>query len=134
MSDLENIKDDESLVSNEEGTGVALGFAEVPEDVRYLFRSFFPSKIGGKPSWLNPRNLPDPKILECKQCKCTLQFLLQLHAPIEKYERSYYRTLYVFMCRKSECCGKEGTLKVLRSQLPQNNQFYNNHQSEENNI
>lgn len=34
-----------------------------------LHPRFFPSKIGGKPAWLDLESIPHPKELTCKQCE-----------------------------------------------------------------
>ena len=119
--------DEKDDIDDEEGTGIVIARAEEihHQDELYYFRSFLPSKVGGKPAWLNPRNIPKPRDLKCKQCKEPLKFLLQLYAPLQKFDRSFHRTIYIFICRKHECCGKDGTLKVFRSQLPLNNHFMN---------
>lgn len=43
-----------------------------------LHPRFFPSKIGGKPAWLDLNNLPNPVELTCKVCKEPLIFLGQV--------------------------------------------------------
>ncbi len=73
-----NSAEEEEEEEEKQGTGVVVAFAEEVEDDRYLFRSFFPSKIGGKPAWLNPQNIPKEKDLRCENCKKTLHFLLQV--------------------------------------------------------
>ncbi len=54
---------EDDYTSDEEGSGeeggVLLGFSEEPEHERFLRRHFFPSKIGGKPAWLDPVRLPN---------------------------------------------------------------------------
>eukprot|EP01084_Bolivina_argentea_P002107 3872_1 len=114
-------------------TPVTIAFAEEIEDERYYFRSFLPSKIGGKPAWLNPKKIPKYSHLKCKQCKKPLKFLLQIYAPLEQFSRSHHRIIYIFICSQHECCGKPGTLKVLRSQLPSQNPFYENHDNKTDN-
>ena len=126
--DEEPIDDDKYDEDEEEdyedgiGTGVTIAYAEPIEDERYYFRSFLPSKVGGKPAWLNPRNIPKPEELQCAQCQDPLKFLLQIYT--KQFDQSYHRMIYIFICRKHECCGKKGTIKVFRSQLPEQNVFY----------
>jgi len=42
---------------------------------------YFPSKVGGKPAWLDLKNLPTTDKLACKCCKKPLMFLAQIYAP-----------------------------------------------------
>lgn len=53
-----------------------LGFAHrvKPNKRDKLEPESFPSKIGGKPVWLIPEDVPSPV---CGQCKAPLKFLLQ---------------------------------------------------------
>ena len=43
-----------------------------------LHPRFFPSKIGGKPAWLNLQDLPRPAELACVRCNEPLIFLCQV--------------------------------------------------------
>jgi len=107
---------------------VELGFAEKPEDPNKLSSPYFPSKIGGKPAWLDPVNLPQPEDLVCKKCNKPLVFLLQVYAPIDHLSHCYHRTLYLFCCREPLCHSQNSTdpFLVLRCNLPQANSFYHN--------
>ncbi|XP_029040551.1 programmed cell death protein 2 [Osmia bicornis bicornis] len=104
---------------------VDLGFAEKRESWRLESR-FFPSKIGGKPAWLNLKNIPGEKDLQCEYCKEPCIFLCQIYAPYEDSDDAFHRTIFVFICKKPECCrtNENGNLKVFRSQLPKANEFY----------
>lgn len=115
--------DDEELVR--------LGLVEEPEVPEALISKFFPSKVGGKPAWLIPRPLPEREDLLCsatphgETCGRSLAFLMQVYAPLMDGEpESFHRTLFVFCCRNKTCQGKQGSAKVLRSQLPRQNDFY----------
>lgn len=101
---------------------VELGFAEDPEDYSKLTSAYFPSKIGGKPAWLDPR-LPIPEDLVCKKCNKPRVFLLQLYAPIDHLIHCYHRTLYIFCCREPPCHSRSCAepFLVLRCNLPQLN-------------
>jgi len=113
-------------------------------------------KIGGKPSWLNPRDIPS--IVRCRGCSSSskddgsiMQFVAQLYCPaddVTNNDDAFHRSLYVFAC--SKCCNssttstdtaeKEGNtsvstnsstsnklsncIRVLRCQLPKQNDFY----------
>ena len=92
-----------------------LGFVESPEDPASLTSLFFPSKVGGKPAWLDQTNLPSPSQLSCNNCSKPTVFLLQVYAPIED---GRHRTLFLFMCRDPQCHQKNTRcFKMLRCQL-----------------
>ena len=105
---------------------IELGFVETPEDqdLQQLTSSRFPSKVGGKPAWLDPVHLPSLEDLACGSCGKPTTFLLQIYAPVPVDEtdpqgEECHRTLFVFMCRDPDCHGP-GTskcFKVLRCQL-----------------
>ena len=109
-------------------------FSEFTDDeklkAKIMLRSpYFVSKLGGKPSWLNYLNLPNPK---CTNCDSQLAFLLQIYAPItdtdknhgeiESIEDSFHRVLFIFLCSQNGCSAR--TFKVYRSQLNRENDFY----------
>eukprot|EP00923_Selenidium_pygospionis_P041794 GHVN01072602.1.p1 GENE.GHVN01072602.1~~GHVN01072602.1.p1 ORF type:complete len:287 (+),score=21.71 GHVN01072602.1:55-861(+) len=103
-----------------------LGFAEPPSE--RVQPKFFPSKIGGKPAWLVPQDLPPSYELSCSHCKehsgrtHPLSFILQLYAPrgdlVNRLD-AFHRTIFVFACSS---CG--GNWVVYRSQLARVNDFY----------
>ncbi|KZC07423.1 PREDICTED: programmed cell death protein 2 [Dufourea novaeangliae] len=104
---------------------VDLGFVEKCETWRLESR-FFPSKVGGKPAWLNLKDIPGEKDVQCEYCEEPCIFLCQIYAPYEDNETAFHRSVYIFICQKPECCklNKNGNLKVFRSQLPKKNEFY----------
>lgn len=55
----------------------AYGFVENNFEPGSLSRHRFPSKVGGRPSWLNPALLPSPSQLQCGASGKNLLFLLQ---------------------------------------------------------
>jgi pre-rRNA-processing protein TSR4 len=86
-SDPEEYREEDDLdVSDEENDSapcVQLGF--LSEHVHaagvcapQLARRYFPSKLGGRPAWLNPRDLPPTEHLTCDTCQTPLRFLLQV--------------------------------------------------------
>ena len=117
-------------------------------------------KIGGPPSWLNPRDLPDGHL--CCRGPCSggigkkeggtpLRFIAQLYCPADDVTNNpaaFHRSVYVFACPK--CCSESSKLlfqhkehvdngndikeipaallsecvRVLRCQLPKQNDFY----------
>lgn len=58
-------------------SSVDLGFVEDCEPW-LLTNKFFPSKVGGKPAFLELKNIPKPETLQCKNCKEPLIFLCQV--------------------------------------------------------
>jgi len=109
-------------------------------------------KIGGMPSWLNPRDVPQ-HVLRCRGCSSSstnsnkegqrnendgtiMQFVAQLYCPaddVTNNDAAFHRSLYVFACNK--CCNSLSTnsstsnklsncIRVLRCQLPKQNDFY----------
>ena len=78
-----------------------LGFLEKIDalDSWQLDSRFFPSKIGGKPAWLNLRDLPSSSLIMCPSCELPRSFLCQLYANIDGRPDCFHRTLFIFMCR-----------------------------------
>eukprot|EP01083_Nonionella_stella_P273581 928106_1 len=112
--------------SDEERSEIQLGFLDQPNDPWILSRNYFPSKVGGRPSWLNPRDLPSMGDLTCQSCSKSLRFLLQLYAPFDEFDRTFHRTVFIFCC-PNQLCYKEkpsGCVRAFRSQLPHTNSFY----------
>jgi len=105
---------------------VELGFVEVQPDSWRLASAFFVSKMGGKPSWLNLKELPGPKDLKCGSCDGPLRFLIQIYAPLDSDE-TFHRTIFLFLCSKKHCCVERNSNKnlvALRCQLKVENEFY----------
>lgn len=77
-------------------------------------------KIGGLPSWLNPRDLPDgplccrgpcSKNIETKDGGTPLRFIAQLYCPADDVTNNpaaFHRSVYVFACPK--CCSDSSKL------------------------
>ncbi|XP_027846712.2 programmed cell death protein 2 [Aphis gossypii] len=89
-----------------------------------LTSAFFPSKVGGKPAWLDFNNIPEASELTCLKCNIPLVFLCQLYAPIDEPGFSnfcFHRTLFVFFCNE---CKDERTFTVFRTQLRRVNEYY----------
>lgn len=101
---------------------VELGFVE--DTNPDLLRShYFPSKVGGKPSWLSLKQLPND--LNCKVCGKPTFFLMQVYSSNDN-SSAFHRTLFVFVCRNPNCSvrNSNSNLLVFRSQLPRTNEFY----------
>lgn len=104
---------------------VDLGFAEECEAWELESR-MFPSKLGGKPAWLDLKNLPKLEDLQCETCKQQMIFLCQIYAPYEDNDENFHRTIYVFVCRNESCNRPNAAtnFKVFRSNLKRQNEFY----------
>lgn len=103
---------------------VDLGFVD---DSSILLESrFFPSKIGGKPSWLDLKNIPEAKDIICDKCNKPRHFLCQIYCPFNEKDTAFHRTLFIFMCLSKDCfqpnCNQN--FIVFRNQLPRKNHFY----------
>ncbi|XP_034475877.1 programmed cell death protein 2 [Drosophila innubila] len=111
---------------------VDLGFAEEPTSAAWLSNRYFPSKLGGRPAWLELEALPSTAQLQCKKCQSQKAFLCQLYAAYED-EFNFHRSIYVFVCRNADCqqANKAENFTVLRSQLPLKNKFYSEQEPSE---
>lgn len=104
---------------------VELGYSK--KTAAWKLRSkFFPSKIGGKPSWLALDKIPEPSELVCKCCGNQYVFLMQVYANLDDCENAFHRTIYVFMCSNGKCIKRfsNENFVVFRCQLPRKNNFY----------
>lgn len=128
------MEDDESSSSagsedEEGGCGVSLGYvSEVHPESAHLLRSkFFPSKVGGKPAWLQSSadRLPPASSFCCPHCGLQLVFLLQVYAPLDHLsQQAFHRSLFVFVCLNGICLASNKAVMVIRQQLPQHNSVY----------
>eukprot|EP00828_Plagiopyla_frontata_P033331 TRINITY_DN4327_c0_g1_i1.p1 TRINITY_DN4327_c0_g1~~TRINITY_DN4327_c0_g1_i1.p1 ORF type:complete len:282 (+),score=58.70 TRINITY_DN4327_c0_g1_i1:117-962(+) len=113
----------QQMLKNKE---IVLGFANKITESNTFQNTFFQSKLGGLPQWLNPLHQLNPK---CSICNESMHFLLQVYAPLEmKY--SYHRILYVFTCLSSQCLNQQHSIRIFRQQLPEENQFYEKKEQE----
>jgi len=86
-----------------------------------------PTKIGGKPAWLDFMGLPTVEDLACAGCGLRLVFLMQINTNgIFPGDHNHFRALFVFVCAKPTCwgAGRAGGFKVFRSHLPLENLYY----------
>lgn len=95
-----------------------VGVLEAP--AYQLHRRYFPSKVGGLPAWMNPRDLPDAADMACGACGEPLAFLLQLYAPLGDGGAAFHRSLMLFVCRTDGC----ETAVALRCQMGRHNPFH----------
>eukprot|EP00981_Chlorochromonas_danica_P005621 scaffold1160_cov174-Ochromonas_danica.AAC.21 len=129
-----DVEDDWSEDEDEElktSTSIQLGFLEpVPDDLPDLlfhdpdWRNWDGGKVGGKPIWLDPVDLPNPSQLLCPHCSDPLTFLMEIYCPLDNTADAFHRALYVFTCQKSVCVALPGGMKCFRSQLPRSNPYY----------
>lgn len=96
-----------------------LGFIEPPIRDTDLLRHRFPSKVGGRPAWLNPIHLPSIESV------ADMKFLLQVYAPVDENPRAFHRTVFVFISvdGKKVSQSPDG-VRALRCQLPRRNEYY----------
>lgn len=59
---------------------IDLGFLEKCEEPRLLTNTYFPSKVGGRPAWLDVESIPSNDSLKCTECGMQLAFLCQVRA------------------------------------------------------
>ncbi|CAB4476007.1 hypothetical protein RhiirA5_356324 [Rhizophagus irregularis] len=108
---------------------VELGFAEPPESP--LIAENFPSKIGGRPAWLNPEHILLAEQVRCEVCCKPMILLVQLYTPEDYPPEAFHRTIYVFCCKNGSChkISWRKSFKVFRSQLPKNNIYWQENES-----
>jgi pre-rRNA-processing protein TSR4 len=103
---------------------VDLGFIDKLD--RLLESRFFPSKVGGKPAWLNLKDIPSIEELTCPTCHSSMHFLCQLYCPINDKDTAFHRTIFVFLCTSKGCfqSNSNSNFMVYRNQLPKRNLYY----------
>ena len=117
---LDNSEDEEESCFN-----WVLGFAESPLSRTDLLRHRFPSKIGGRPAWLNPVHLPEPEVLKCAKSGELMKFLLQVYAPVDENPDAFHRTMFVFVTPHATALhASPPGVRVLRCQMNRSNEFY----------
>ncbi|PNW84571.1 hypothetical protein CHLRE_03g149500v5 [Chlamydomonas reinhardtii] len=102
-----------------------LGFVEEPEKPHLLMRHRFPSKVGGRPAWLDPLRLPSTDMLTCKASGKPLDFLLQVYAPVDANpDEGFHRALFLFISPEGSRLKEPGAVRLFRCQMPRRNAFY----------
>lgn len=61
-----------------EKSRVDLGFLEKSEKPWLLVNTYFPSKVGGRPAWLDVESIPSNEHLNCAECGKQSAFLCQV--------------------------------------------------------
>ncbi|RHY51258.1 hypothetical protein DYB30_005700 [Aphanomyces astaci] len=103
-------EDDEDLELEGGDMEVELGFLGEKEAHLYgPFGEWDGGKVGGSPVWLHPNTHVDVK---CSGCDKNMSFLLQIYCPLDHPEQAFHRSL----------------ARTFRSQLPQDNLYYANHE------
>lgn len=119
----DDYRDDET---GEIDTGVQLGFAINGENIMFNdsnWENWDGGRVGGKPVWLNPVQIPSTADLICKHCNSPMIFLLQIYCPLDDVDNAFHRSLYVFICKKKKCVDN-GSVKCFRCQLDRTNEYY----------
>ncbi|KAJ2726833.1 hypothetical protein GGI07_000344 [Coemansia sp. Benny D115] len=103
---------------------VTLGYIE-PVDEDFATETF-PSKVGGKPRWLDPTRPLDAAQVSCEECKKPMVLLMQLYAPEDEPPSAFHRTLYLFVCRNGGChrTSPKRCMRVFRAQMGEINDVY----------
>ncbi|KAJ6633103.1 Programmed cell death protein 2 [Pseudolycoriella hygida] len=109
----------------EQTNEIELGYAEECEPWE-LTNTYFPSKIGGRPAWLNLENIPNTDEMKCWKCGKTLVFLCQVYASLDISNDCFHRSIFVFVCKDASCWVNNSSQNIVafRCQLPRVNKFY----------
>lgn len=91
-----------------------------------LGSNHFPSKVGGKPAWLDFEHIPEPSVFVCQFCHKPRIFLCQLYCPIDGNPQAFHRTIFIFICLTENCFSPNSNRNfiVFRSQLSRENNYY----------
>lgn len=115
---------DDSDAENDIDLDWLLGFVDPPRHACDLLRHRFPSKVGGRPAWLDPVHLPTRDQLTCPATGHLMQFLIQVYAPTEDNLNAFHRSIYIFLSPDGSSLSSPGAVKAFRCQLPRKNCFY----------
>lgn len=91
-----------TMASSSPSSNVDLGFLEECQSW-LLTNRYFPSKVGGKPAWLELADIPALNEIKCRKCQEVMVFLCQVYASQDDTEHCFHRTLYVFVCKNASC-------------------------------
>ncbi|KDD72138.1 hypothetical protein H632_c3806p0, partial [Helicosporidium sp. ATCC 50920] len=89
-----------------------LGFVEQPLKRQSLLRHRFPSKVGGRPAWLDPMQLPSPDQVVSVPDGRPLSFLLQVYAPVSEVESAFHRSIFLFIEPKAHPPLQRGSVRA----------------------
>jgi pre-rRNA-processing protein TSR4 len=93
-----------------------------PSQKTMLSRFSFPSKVGGCPPWMVPRDFPgEGQGPHCRACNRRMRFLLQVYASQgESIPHAFHRSVMLFVCTNCQ----PNQARAFRAQLPRANEFY----------
>lgn len=83
----------------------------------------FPSKLGGKPAWLNPEDLPVTDMMKCQNCGGQVVFLCQIYSSVSVSEKNqtdeltellFHKIIYIFTCKDGKCSKTSQFFHVFR--------------------
>ncbi|MBW0487096.1 hypothetical protein O181_026811 [Austropuccinia psidii MF-1] len=117
---VEELDSDQEESSEDEDEKFAeLGFLQ--EITQPLNIKTMTGKVGGRPIWLNPFLPLSTPFITCCSCGFPMAFLMQMNAPEDSNPDAYFRTIYIFVCRKFSCLKLHGpgALKAFRVQYPE---------------
>jgi len=125
--DVDAREDESAFDALDDGLEWSLGFLERIEDEdekrRVLSRHAFPSKAGGAPAWMDPVRVPFDEELRTGRGD-TMDFLLQVYAPVDEETSAFHRTVYVFVSADGSKTHEAGGCRAFRGQLPRTNVYY----------
>ena len=98
--------------------------AERRDAIASMRRQHFPCKVGGKPAWLDPVDVPTAKQLKCLYTREPLDFLMQIYAPVDDEPTAFHRSVFLFVSPHGGDLHRPGAVRAFRSQLPRDNAFY----------
>lgn len=103
--------DNESIFSAPVTTSTLLGFVdvEISEDEPIYQNDSF---IGGQPQPMDKASPIPFELVQCNNCKSPMRLLTQCSADLP--DTWYDRSLYIFICIKSQCRRKNGTVRAIR--------------------
>jgi pre-rRNA-processing protein TSR4 len=100
------------------------GHAEKRRAKQAMQRQHFPCKVGGRPAWLDPVDVPTATQLKCLYTREPLDFLMQIYAPVDDEPNAFHRSVFVFVSPHGGDLHRPGAVRAFRSQLPRENAFY----------
>eukprot|EP00890_Picochlorum_soloecismus_P003718 jgi/Picsp_1/4347/NSC_01853-R1_programmed cell death 2 len=122
---MEEFSSDDDLRCEEITSKWLLGFIEPPLKRTDLLRHRFPSKVGGRPAWLDPIHLPTIEMLTCPKTGEIMKFLLQVYAPVDENPDAFHRTVFLFVSQDGPAIHSvSGSVKAFRCQLSRSNSLY----------
>lgn len=82
-------------------SSVDLGFIEKAESY-LLTNRYFPSKVGGRPAWLDLEKIPESVRLKCNDCASELVFLCQVISYLN--QEKFLLIFIIFFIKFADLC------------------------------